>query len=178
MLRLENPTIARLRDRLKERGERPSLFATDLAALAKSDVPPDVLLRFDALCEAMYLMASADGKMTPDEEDTLRGAIRELSEGNVRSVHIKSMLEGATERLAKQGLDARIAAVAEKLIIDDASADAAFVLCAAVAFADDEIADEENEVLNKLADALGMEAEHAEHLLDQMQADTEAAGTA
>jgi tellurite resistance protein len=123
----------------------------------------------------MYIMAAADGKMTPDEEDTLRGAIRELSEGNVRSVHIKSMIEGAVSRLAKEGVEARIKAVAEKLQEDEASADAAFVLAAAVAFADDEIADEENEVLNNLADALGMDADHAEGLLDELQAESEAA---
>ena len=173
MLKLENKTIARLRDRLKERGERPSLFATDLQVVAVGgDVPADVLLRFDALCEAMYLMAAADGKMTEDEEDTLRGAIRELSEGGVRSVHIRSMIEGAQGRLAKDGLDARIAAVAGKLQNDEASADAAFVLAAAVAFADDEIADAENEVLNKLADALGMDEERAERLLDELQAES------
>jgi tellurite resistance protein len=175
MLKLENQTVARLRDRLKARGERPSLFATDLTALAQSSVPPDVLLRFDALCEAMYLMASADGKVAPEEEDTLRGAIRELSEGNVRSQHIRSMMEGAQSRLAKEGVDARIKAVAEKLGEDEASADAAFVLAAAVAFADDKIEDSENDVLNSLADALGMDADHAEKLLDEMQAESEAA---
>jgi tellurite resistance protein len=174
MLKLENQTVARLRDRLKERGERPSLFATDLSALAQSNVPADVLLRFDALCEVMFLMASADGKVSPEEEDTLRGAIRELSEGNVRSQHIRSMMEGAQSRLAKEGLDARIKAVADKLH-DDASADAAFVLAAAVAFADDKIEDSENEVLNQLAEALGMDADHAESLLDEMQAESEAA---
>jgi len=174
MLKLENQTIARLRDRLKARGERPSLFATDLTALAQSTVPPDVLLRFDALCEVMFLMASADGKVSPEEEDTLRGAIRELSENNVRSQHIRSMMEGAQARLAKEGKEAHIKAVATQLT-DDASADAAFVLAAAVAFADDKIEDEENEVLNELAEALGIEAEHAEHLLDEMQAESEAA---
>ena len=175
MLKLENKTIARLRDRLKERGERPSLFATDLSTLAAAgDVPADVLLRFDALCEVMYLMASADGKMTDDEEDTLRGALRELSEGGVRTVHIRSMIEGAQTRLAKEGIDARIKAVAEKLAADEASIDAAFVLAAAVAFADDQIADEENDMLNKFADALGVDAAHAEGLLDEMQAESQA----
>ena len=175
MLKLENQTVARLRDRLKEKGERPSLFATDLSALKQASVPADVLLRFDALCEVMFLMASADGKVSPEEEDILRGAIREISEGNVRSQHIRSMMEGAQGRLAKEGLEARIKAVAGKLHDDDASADAAFVLAAAVAFADDQIADEENEVLNQLAEALGMDAEHAEHLLDELQAESEAA---
>ena len=168
MLNLQNETIARLRDRLKERGERPSLFATDLSALSSTDVPPEVLMRFDALCEAMYLMATADGKLDEAEEEVLRGAIRELSEGSVRSVHIRSMMEGAQRRFSKEGMDARIKAVAEKLHGDPPTAEAAFVLAAAVAFADNEIADEENDMLNKLADELGIEADVAEKLLDEM----------
>jgi tellurite resistance protein len=168
MLKIENTTIARLRDRLKERGERPSLFATDLGALSGTEVPAEVLMRFDALCEAMYLMAAADGKLEEVEEDTLRGAIRELSEGSVRSVHIRSMMEGAQRRLAKEGMDARIKGVAERLAGDPPTAEAAFVLAAAIAFADNEIADEENDMLNKLAEELHIEAEVAEKLLDDM----------
>lgn len=172
MLNLQNETIARLRDRLKERGERPSLFATDLSAIVAAqgqDVPADTLLRFDALCEAMYLMATADGHLDATEEDTLRGAIRELSEGTVRSVHIRSMMEGAQARLAKEGKDARVKAIAAKLKDDEPTAEAAFVLAAAVAFADNEIADEENDLLNDLAEALGIDEEKANALLDEHQ---------
>lgn len=168
MLNLENETIAKLRDRLKERGERPSMFAMDMSALKATDVPPDVLLRFDALCEAMFLMAKADGTLDPAEADTLKGALRELSDNTVRSHHIQAMLESAEQRLAKEGLEARIKAVANNLMQDEGSAEAAFVLAAAVAFADEEIADEENEMLNKFAEALGLEADQAESLLDEM----------
>ena len=169
MLNLQNETVAKLRDRLKERGERPSLFATDLSALKQTDVPADVLMRFDAICEAMYLMAKADGKLDPAEADTLRGAIRELSDGTVRSVHIQKMIEGADARLAKEGLEARIKGVAAKLVEDPGTAEAAFALAAAVAFADNEIADEENDMLNSFAEALGIDEDQANALLDEFQ---------
>jgi tellurite resistance protein len=168
MLNLQNETIALLRDRLKERGERPSMFSTDLSMLKQTEVPPEVLLRFDALCEAMFLMAKADGTLDPAEADTLKGALRELSDNTVRTHHIQKMLESAEERLAKDGLDTRIQAVAKQLREDDGSAEAAFVLAAAVAFADEAIADEENEMLNKFAEALGLDADQAESLLDEM----------
>lgn len=179
MLNIETTTIARLRDRLKERGERPSLFATDLATLAAakdSSVPAEILLRFDAICEAMYLMAKADGKLDPSEADTLRGALRELSEGTVRSHHIQKMMEEADKRLAKDGLESRIKSVANQLVGDQGSAEAAFVLAAAVAFADNEIADEENDMLNTFADALGIDADQANALLDEMQVGESSAG--
>lgn len=171
MLNLQNETIARLRDRLKERGERPSLFATDLSALKQTDVPADVLLRFDAICEAMYLMAKADGKLDASETDTLKGALRELSDNTVRTVHVQKMIEGAEARLAKDGLEARIKSLAERLAEDEGSAEAAFVLAAAVAFADDEIADEENVLINQLAEWFGISAERASAILDQLEED-------
>ena len=62
----------------------------------------------------------------------------------------------------------RVKAVADKLHDDPPTAEAAFALAAAIAFADDEIADEENELLNEFADALGLEAEVAEKLLDEL----------
>lgn len=42
---------------------------------------------------------------------------------------------------------------------------------AAIAFADNVIEDEENEVLNELADGLGISAERANELLDQVEQD-------
>ncbi|MFI5299791.1 MAG: TerB family tellurite resistance protein [Polyangiales bacterium] len=172
MLKLEPATIARLRDRLKAAGERPSVFATDLSKIvAGGDVPAEVLARFDALCEAMFLMAAADGKLEESEIDTLRGAIRELSEGGVRSVQIAAMVKGAQERFGKEGLKARLAAVANHLKTDRDSAEATFICAAAIAFADDDIDDTENEVLNDLADALEIDGDRAETLLDELQAD-------
>ena len=40
---------------------------------------------------------------------------------------------------------------------------------AAIAFADDEIADEENDMLNAFADALGIDGDQANALLDEME---------
>ena len=47
----------------------------------------------------------------------------------------------------------------------------AFVLAAAVAFADNAIADEENETLNALAEGLGIDDSRANELLDSVEAD-------
>jgi uncharacterized protein YpuA (DUF1002 family) len=47
----------------------------------------------------------------------------------------------------------------------------AFVLAAAVAFADGAIADEENETLSELADKLGIDENRVEALLDAVETD-------
>ena len=86
----------------------------------------------------------------------LKGALRNLSGDTVRSVHIEAMLDRAAEQAAEHGREARLRDVIEHLHEDPARAEVAFVLAAAVAFADSAIADEENETLNLLAEGLGI----------------------
>ena len=52
-----------------------------------------------------------------------------------------------------------------------APAEVAFVLAAAIAFADNAIADQENELLNSFAELLGLDEARANELLDAMETD-------
>lgn len=126
------------------------------------------------LCEAMLLMMEADGEVAQSEWEVLRGAVRNLSHDGVRTADIEAVLDLARDRLASQGREARIEAVAESLRADDARAEVAFVLASAIAFADNMIADQENDVLNDLADKLGIDEDRANALLDQLEADMRA----
>ena len=54
---------------------------------------------------------------------------------------------------------------------DKTRAEVAFVLAAAIAFADNAIADEENETLNALAEGLGIDESRANELLDDVEKD-------
>jgi len=114
---------------------------------------------------------SADGKITNDEREVLKGALRNLSGDTVRSVHIEAMLDQAAKHSAEQGRDARLRDVIAHLHEDGARAEVAFVLAAAIAFADNAIADEENETLNALAEGLGIDESRADELLDSVEAD-------
>ena len=68
---------------------------------------------------------------------------------------------------------ARLAAIGKVLTEDDALRDAAFTLAAAIAFADQEIADAENELINELSDVLDLDADRADELLNQLEADSQ-----
>jgi hypothetical protein len=57
------------------------------------------------------------------------------------------------------------------IALADSAAEVAFVLAAAVAFADNAIADEENETLSALAEGLGIDESRANELLDSVEAD-------
>lgn len=133
---------------------------------------PDGKARFEALFEAMYLMVVVDGEVADSEREVLRGAVRGLTDGSVRTHHIQKLFEKCDE-LVKQGIDKRIAAIAPTLKEDPALSEAAFSLASAIAFADSEIKDEENDLINELAGALDIDGDRAEELLNQLEADSE-----
>jgi uncharacterized tellurite resistance protein B-like protein len=131
----------------------------------------NVAAEYGPFCEAMYLMMSADGTISGDEREVLKGALRNLSGDAVRSAHIEVLLNEAAARVAEQGRDARLRDVIATLHEDPARAEVAFVLAAAIAFADNAIADEENETLSALAEGLGIDDARADELLDSVEAD-------
>jgi tellurite resistance protein len=76
------------------------------------------------------------------------------------------------DKTVKEGVDKRVASIAPVLKEDPALTEAAFSLASAIAFADEEIKDEENELINSLADALELDAGAADALLNQLEEDS------
>jgi tellurite resistance protein len=171
MIWLSNSTLARLRDQLQARGRRPSVAATD-PNMSPEDVELlNLVAEYGPLCEAMYLMMSADGTVGGDEREVLKGALRNLSGDSIRTAHMELMLDTAGKNVKEQGRTARMDEVVNALKEDRARAEVAFVLAAAIAFADNAIADEENETLNSFAEGLGIDEARANQLLDEVEAD-------
>jgi tellurite resistance protein len=171
MIWLSSSTLARLRDQLRTRGQRPSVAAPDVPLSADAAAALNLVAEYGPLCEAMYLMMSADGHVTNDEREVLRGALKNLSGETLRSAQIETLLDLATKNVAEHGRDTRMREVIAGLHEDPARAEVAFVLAAAIAFADNAIADEENETLNLLAEGLGIEEARANELLDAVEQD-------
>lgn len=173
MIRLQPQTLAKLRDRLQESGQRPSLLLTGPEALERLEHPfagdEEAIVQFEALVESMFLMMAADGQLAAEEREVLKGAVRELTSSKLRSAQIDKLVDDGAARLAADGQAKRLAAIAELLKPEPIVAEAAFVLSAAMAFADDDIADAENELLNDFADQLGIDADRANALLDELE---------
>jgi tellurite resistance protein len=172
MIQISTQAIGLLRDRLLESGGPPSVLATGPEAMRAAhpmDGDDEAKRLFEAAFEAMYVMVAADGSVGQEEKDVLRGAIRELTAGAVRTAEIEKMSSECEARLKADGATKRLAASAEALKSEKVAAEAAFVLAAAMAFADSEIADEENEALNSFAELLGIEEERANELLDELE---------
>src|SRR5690606_28985540 len=98
----------------------------------------------------------------------IRGAVRGLTDGALRSGTIDFMLEAYAKRLTDEGRDARLQAIAGEIGEEPAEAEGAFTLAAAVALADDRVADEENAFISQLAAWFGISDARAEELLDQL----------
>lgn len=171
---LDPKTLVRLRDHLLDTGGRKSIFVAGAEAHEQAhplEGDEEAKAFFDAVCEAMYLMISSDGKIEDSERTVIKGAIRELTANSMRSAAIDTLVAEMDARLKAEGQEKRLDAVCAVLVERVEAAEAGFVLAAAVAFADDEIADAENEILNTLAEKLHISTERAEALLDELEAD-------
>ncbi len=172
-MQIKTVTIERLRDALLQSGRRPSVvMSSAYETLTRAGLlsPEEALAinRVDPLAETMFLMMSADGRIEDAERDAVRGAIRGLTDNLLRTGTITVMLENYAERLAEQGRDARLQEIASSIADEPSEAEGAFALSAAVALADDDVSDEENEFINQLAEWFGISASRAAEILDQL----------
>lgn len=173
-VKIDTAAIQALRERLIESGGAPSIVLTGPEAIRQEGHPlagdEEAVALFDATFEAMFIMLCADGVAGDDEKEVLRGAMRELTAGVARSKQIEQMAVDAARRIQDQGIEARLKAVSEVLKQSTVGAEAAFVLAAVMAFADEEVAEEENDMLNDFADLLGLSEERSNELLDALEA--------
>jgi tellurite resistance protein len=177
-MKIRTATITRLRDAMLESGRRPStVVSSAYETLTRNQLlsPEEMhaLTRVEPLAEIMYLMMAADGRLDEDERDAVRGAIRGLSNNLLRTGTINVMFESFAARLAEHGRDQRVHEIAEELAEHVSDAESAFVLAAAIALADDEVAEAENAFINQLGEWLSISAKRASELLDQLEEDRE-----
>lgn len=127
------------------------------------------VVRVNPLAETMFLMMSADGKITPSERDAMRGAIRGLTGDLLHDGTIDVLIESYQGAAKADGREARLRTIAESLVDHPADAEGAFALAAAVALADDDVAAEERELVNQMAIWFGISPDRAASILDQLE---------
>lgn len=169
-MELDPDALQRLRRALLERG-RPSLMPppgskpTSDAPLLLSDEAQAAVERVAPICELMYLMMSADGRGSRVEREVLRGAVRALTDGQLRSATIDAMLARFDEALAREGQQERLNHVANRLAADRADAETAYSLAAALALADGGANARELALLDELGELLGLSRERRAELV-------------
>ncbi|MGZ3422548.1 MAG: serine/threonine-protein kinase [Polyangiales bacterium] len=167
MIRLPTAAVSALRNRLAERGARPSI---SLPHAVSGDELLDraIAEQYGPLCDAMYVMMAADGEISGAERDVMRGALRELDD-RIRSRHVEALVAASADALEREGKEARYKALSEALVEDRPRAEAAVLLAAAVAYADGEIASSEDEVIGDLMTALAIDAPRMRELIGSLE---------
>ncbi len=165
-MRIDSVAIRRLGEALRARDTssgQPPVGHGD-----PSDPSPEqraLMVRVAPMCEAMYLMMSADGCNDATERETLRGAIRELTDGALSGSDIDSMIERFGRAAEGLGRTERLTQVASQLASDREDAEAALALVAAVAMADGSVDPAERDTLDCLVEWLGVSSERAAIIL-------------
>lgn len=170
-MRLDSASLLELRDQLRLRGERPSLppstppAGTDRPLSAESSA---VVQRVAPMCEVLYLLLVADERHDPREHEVLRGAIRALTDGALRTQDIEGMLSRFDDRLHHQTREQRLEQVTAQLSSDRSDAEAAFTLAAAMVIADESPDQREKAMLQELRELLGISGKRAQTLLGEV----------
>lgn len=177
-MQIRTRTIERLRDALLKSGQRKGLVVSSAyATLAREGLlnqqEKDTLARVDAVAETMFLMMAADDKIADTELTAVRGAVRGLTGEVLSDGIVDVMLEQYALRLREQGRQSRLREIAGA-ITDPNEAESAFALAAAVALADDDVDDAENQLIQELASWFRFDEERARAVLDQLADDAKA----
>lgn len=174
-MRLDSESLAVLRDQLRLRGERPSMVPGPISSL-----PPDsprapltadalaVVQRVSPMCEVLYLLMVADDRHDPRENEVLRGAVRALTDGALRSHEIDDMLGVYAARLQEESRQDRLEQVTAQLALDRSDAEAAYTLAAAMVIADERPDQREKAMLEELRDLLAISRARAHTLLGEV----------
>lgn len=162
---LDTDLVRRMRDQLLENG-RPSLVPPadfELAELAPFELAS--LERIAPLAELLFLMMSADGTLDTKELDTIRGAIRTLTDGLLRGATADKLVERFAESLERDGLDERLAIVTGRIVADRDDAEVGVMLAASVALADGSVGSEERSLFDEVTASLGVGRKRIDELL-------------
>lgn len=175
-MKVRTRTIERLRDALLQSGRKQSaVMSSAYETLARQGLlsrdEQAAVQRVDAVAETMFLMMAADQMVSEAELAAIRGAIRGLTGEALGDGVVKVMIEGYALRLKEQGRDARLKSIAEALRQNSDEAASAFALAAAVALADNDVAEAETGFIRELAGWFGFDEAKANSILDELARD-------
>ncbi|MEO7094734.1 MAG: TerB family tellurite resistance protein [Polyangiales bacterium] len=170
-IRLTTSRLEQLRDKLRVRGQRPSMVAPGGRNSQDVIESAQIAEEWGAFCEAMYLMMAADRRVLNVEREVLRGALAVLSGDRVRTRHMESMLDLAARNIARDGAEKRTQKVIEALREDPARAESVVICAAAIAAADQQMDPAEQELLDRLVKGLNVSQARADEILKELEAD-------
>lgn len=122
--------------------------------------------RIDALVEAAYIVASADGRYSNEESERLIGRVGALTNNMFVPDSIASMAESARERVSAEGLEARARAIAD-VIQDPELRESTLLVASSVGWLDGGVGQKEGLALQALARAFDIPIHNLHKIMGQ-----------
>ena len=137
---------------------------------AKQELTKDIgSPKVEALVEAMFLAATADGVIDPSELGRLSATLEALTHKSLSAETAQAILDELSVKLRADGRAARLAAVAARLSGEKAR-ETALLLAASIAKSDGVVRERENYLLADLAEALAIPQGRAVELIANVTA--------
>jgi tellurite resistance protein len=133
-------------------GSRPSEDAT-----VPTGFDPLAVALFEAIVEAAYVVANADGVFDDDEKETFERVVAGACGGAVASQAVAALVSDLADQLREDGLESRIEAIA-KAVTKKEHAQEVLRIAALLAQASEDVSAVERDVLERLAVRFGLEA--------------------
>jgi len=132
-------------------GSRPSGDAT-----VPTGFDPLAVVLFEAIVEAAYLVANADGVFDEEERRTFERVVVAACGETVAPVQIAALVADLGDQLEEDGADRRIEAIA-RAVTKKEHARELLRVAALLAYVSEDVSDVEREMLGKLARQCGIE---------------------
>lgn len=125
---------------------------------------------FEAILEAMFLMAAVDGEIAKDEVGQLAASVQAIIDttGGHFKLDLQPTLDELARRLARDGWKVRLDSLGPRLHSPE-SRSFALRLAAAVAFVDDNVVHAEAAAIDAMAAALGIAGDDSQRILVEVQ---------
>ena len=124
--------------------------------------------KVEALVEAMFLAATADGDFASEESMQFSATIGALTDRKLDPDAIYRLVGELTLKLQGEGRQARMSSIAQRLP-EGKPRETALILAAAISKSDGEVKSVENDFIADLAEALGIEQGRAVDLVQKVQ---------
>ena len=168
-LDIDTQTIKRLRDALIESGRLQEASEAKESPNKIDDRQQASIDRVAPFAETMYLMMMADGDAAEAEKDAIRGALLMLTHGFLESSILDGMLQRCELAAEEQGVEFRLQSIGAHLSADRQDRETAFTLAAAVAVADNQVAEEESTLIESIAEWYGISSKRSDQILRQIE---------
>jgi tellurite resistance protein len=122
---------------------------------------PAAVALFEAIVEAAYVVATADGVFDADERAAFERVVAVACGGAVAAPQVAALVADLADQLAEDGIDRRIDAIAAAVGRKDHAREILRV-AALLAFASEDISDVERAVLERLAVRCGLDSENVD----------------